>query len=250
MRYVIKLAYKGTAYHGWQKQYNAQTVQGVLEQKLTLLLAQPIETIGCGRTDTGVHAADFYVHFDAEKELDTTKLVYKLNHILPTDIAVFDVQQVPADFNARFDAAWREYEYWITTKPNPFLLEQAWYQYGKLNVDDMNSAAALLIGKKDFECFSKVHTQVNNFICDVSAAYWELKGDKLVFTIRANRFLRNMVRAIVGTLVEVGKGKLTNKDVEAILASKSRSEAGQSVPAKGLFLTQIYYPNLTQTKPH
>lgn len=245
MRYLIRLAYKGTRFHGWQKQHNAVSVQGVVDEKLSMLLAQPIETLGCGRTDTGVHALTYYAHFDSSTQVDGNWLVYKLNQVLPKDIAVYELHEVADDFNARFDAEWREYEYWITPQPHPFLQEQAWYQYGKLNVELMNEAAALLLGKKDFECFSKVHTQVNHFVCEVYKAQWSFAGDKLVFTIRANRFLRNMVRAIVGTLVEVGRGKLSLADVQAILDSKNRCEAGQSVPAHGLFLTKIYYPNLT-----
>ncbi len=248
MRYLIRLAYKGTHFHGWQKQPNASSVQGVLDEKISMLLGEPIETLGCGRTDTGVHAMDYYAHFDATKAIDEAHLVFKLNHVLPKDIAVYEVFKVDDDFNARYDAEWREYEYWITPTPQPFLQEQAWHHYGKLDVDAMNKAAQLLIGKKDFECFSKVHTQVNNFICDVHFASWEFKNNKLIFTIRANRFLRNMVRAIVGTLVEVGKGRFTEQDVLAILASKNRSEAGQSVPAHGLFLTKIHYPKLTAIK--
>lgn len=246
MRYLIQLAYKGTNYHGWQKQPNVHSVQGELDGKLTTLLAEPIETIGCGRTDTGVHAKDFYAHFDVNKHIDEQYLVFKLNNFLSKDIAVCSIQKVADDFNARFDAAWREYEYWISRKPDPFLLDQSWFLHGDLDIDAMNQAAQLLIGKKDFECFSKVHTQVNNFICDVMYANWELKDNKLVFTIKANRFLRNMVRAIVGTLVDVGKGKITIDDVNKILASKNRCEAGHSVPAHGLFLTHIHYPNITQ----
>ncbi len=244
MRYVIRLAYKGTRYHGWQKQHNALSVQSVLDEKLSLLIGENIETLGCGRTDTGVHAKDFYVHFDATKPQDGAHLVYKLNHILPDDIAVYEVFEAPETFNARFDATSRTYEYWITQLPNPFLVEEAWYRYGKLDIEQMNAAAKLLLGKKDFECFSKVHTQVNNFICEITHAEWTCQHDRLVFTITANRFLRNMVRAIVGTLVEVGKGKLTLQDVQNILDSKNRCEAGQSVPAHGLFLTKIEYPQL------
>jgi tRNA pseudouridine38-40 synthase len=165
---------------------------------------------------------------------------------LPDDISAIDMVRVIPDFNARFDAISRTYEYWITQKPNPFLLELAWYQYGKLDINGMNEAAQLLIGKKDFQCFSKVHTQVNNFVCEVTHAQWDIQDEKLVFTITANRFLRNMVRAIVGTLVEVGRGKLSVADVQNILDSKNRCEAGQSVPAHGLFLTRIEYPALLQ----
>lgn len=244
MRYLVQLAYKGTAYHGWQKQHNAPSVQGVLEEKLGLLLAQPVETLGCGRTDTGVHAKDFYAHFDVEGTIDPAAVAYRLNRMLPFDISVYRIQPVHNEFNARFDATYREYEYWITRKRDPFLLEQAWYQYGELDVDAMNEAAQLLIGKKDFECFSKVQTQVNNFICDVQHAAWHRHEHRLVFTIRANRFLRNMVRAIVGTLVEVGKGRAGLDDIRNILASKNRSEAGHSVPAHGLYLTRVVYDSL------
>jgi tRNA pseudouridine38-40 synthase len=246
MRYLLQLAYKGTRYHGWQKQHNAISVQSVLEEKLSLIVGENIETLGCGRTDTGVHARDFYAHFDCTKALDVNRIVYKLNQLLPDDISAIDMVRVIPDFNARFDAISRTYEYWITQKPNPFLLELAWYQYGKLDINGMNEAAQLLIGKKDFQCFSKVHTQVNNFVCEVTHAQWDIQDEKLVFTITANRFLRNMVRAIVGTLVEVGRGKLSVADVQNILDSKNRCEAGQSVPAHGLFLTRIEYPALLQ----
>lgn len=246
MRYLLQLAYKGTRYHGWQKQHNAITVQSVLEEKLSLILGENIETLGCGRTDTGVHAKDFYAHFDTTKTVDANRAVYKLNQLLPDDIVAIELYEVAEHFNARFDATSRTYEYWITQRPNPFLVDQAWYQYGILDIAKMNAAADLLVGKKDFQCFSKVHTQVDNFICDITYARWEAKEAKLVFTITANRFLRNMVRAIVGTLLEVGKGKLTLEDLQQILESKNRCEAGQSVPAHGLFLTRIDYPNLPQ----
>ncbi|AMS25821.1 pseudouridine synthase [Bacteroidetes bacterium UKL13-3] len=248
MRYLLQLAYKGTRYHGWQKQHNAISVQSVLEEKLSLIVGENIETLGCGRTDTGVHAKDFYAHFDSTKTLDLSRMVYKLNQLFPDDIVAINLKVVAPDFNARFDAISRTYEYWITQTPNPFLGELAWYQYGKLDIDQMNEAAQLLIGKKDFQSFSKVHTQVDNFICDLTFAHWDIQGEKLVFTITANRFLRNMVRAIVGTLMEVGKGKLSVQDVQDILESKNRCEAGQSVPAQGLFLTRIDYPNLPQLK--
>jgi tRNA pseudouridine38-40 synthase len=244
MRYVMSLAFKGTRYHGWQKQHNALSVQSVLDEKLSLLIGTNIETLGCGRTDTGVHAKEFFAHFDAPKPINAEQVLYKLNQILPNDIAVYSVKEVEPDFNARFDALSRTYEYLISTKHNPFMIEQAWYQYGKLDLEAMNRAAVLLLGKKDFESFSKVHTQVNNFICEVHEAYWRIEGDQLIFTITANRFLRNMVRAIVGTLVNIGKGKMGYEEIENILAKKDRCEAGQSVPAHGLYLTRIVYPNL------
>jgi tRNA pseudouridine38-40 synthase len=241
LRYLLHMAFKGKAYHGWQKQHNAIGVQTVLEEKISILLGESIDTLGCGRTDTGVHASSFYVHFDTAQNIDVKQLVYKLNHVLPDDIAVFSINQVHEQFNARFDAKYRTYQYHIATLPNPFELDTSWFLNGKLDLEAMNQAANLLIGKKDFECFSKVHTQVNNFICEVMHAKWEQQEGKIVFTIRANRFLRNMVRAIVGTLVDVGRGKLSKQDFEKILFSKDRCEAGQSAPAQGLFLTEVYY---------
>lgn len=242
MRYLLEIAFKGTHYHGWQIQHNALSVQEVVNEKLSILAGENIETLGCGRTDTGVHATSYFVHFDVSKKLEEDKFIFKLNQILPLDIAAYSLQEVSPDFNARFDAISRTYEYHITHQPNPFITDTAWYQYGSLDIQAMNTAARLLIGKKDFECFSKVHTQVNNFICDVTEAYWTQDKQKVIFTITANRFLRNMVRAIVGTLVEVGRGKLQPDDVQRILDSKDRSSAGQSVPAHGLFLTKIIYP--------
>lgn len=243
MRFAIILAYKGTNYHGWQKQQNALSVQTVLDEKLSLLLGENIETLGCGRTDTGVHAKVYYAHFDCSKPIaDFDKMIFKLNQMLPDDIAVYDCIAVKDEFNARFDAAWRAYEYHITKVPDPFANQLAWYQYGNLQIDKMNEAAALLLQHKDFECFSKVHTQVNNFNCDVMHAEWTTIDNKIIFSIRANRFLRNMVRAIVGTLVEVGRNNITIEQFGQILNSRNRSEAGQSVPAHGLFLTAVYYP--------
>lgn len=241
MRYLIELSYKGTGYHGWQKQHNAHSVQGVLDEKLSLLIGENIETLGCGRTDSGVHARQFFAHFDTGRPIDPAHIVYKLNHILPFDISIQELRAVPDEFNARFDAAYRTYEYHISRKRDPFATDVSWYLYGPLDVAVMNTCAALLIGRKDFECFSKVHTQVNNFICEVMLAEWQQQEDRLIFTIRANRFLRNMVRAIVGTLVEAGRGRISVADFTAVLESRSRSEAGQSVPAQGLFLTEVQY---------
>jgi tRNA pseudouridine38-40 synthase len=240
-RYAIEIAYNGANFHGWQKQLNAKTVQQELEEKLNVLLKMPIETLGCGRTDTGVHAKQFIAHFDFDETLDTAKLVYKLNRITSIDIAINKILQVPEIFNARFDAKWREYEYIITTKPNPFLTEFSWYNATKLDVELMNKACQKLLTHSNFECFSKVHTQVNNFNCNLMEAYWKKEGDLLIFTIKANRFLRNMVRAIVGTLIKIGTHELDLIGLEKILASKNRSEAGMSVPAHGLFLTKVVY---------
>jgi tRNA pseudouridine38-40 synthase len=241
MRYIIELAYNGTNFHGWQKQLNARTVQQELEEKLFILLKKPIETLGCGRTDTGVHAKQFIAHFDFEESLDVHKLVYKLNRITSKDIVIKNIMPIHDSFNARFDAKWREYEYVISTKPNPFLNEFSWYNPTSVNIDLMNQACQLLLTHTNFECFSKVHTQVNNFNCNLMEAYWKQDGELLVFTIKANRFLRNMVRAIVGTLIQVGLHHIDLTQLAQILASKNRSEAGMSVPAHGLFLTKVVY---------
>ncbi len=242
MRYLLEIAFKGTRYHGWQIQHNALSVQEVVNEKLSILAGENVETLGCGRTDTGVHATSYFVHFDVSKKIEEDKFIFKLNQIFPLDIAAYNLHEVSPDFNARFDAISRTYEYHISHTHDPFITDTAWYQYGSLDLQAMNTAARLLIGKKDFECFSKVHTQVNNFMCDVTEAYWTQDKQKVIFTITANRFLRNMVRAIVGTLVEVGRGKLQPDDMQRILDSKDRSAAGQSVPAHGLFLTKIIYP--------
>lgn len=240
-RYAIEIAYNGKRFHGWQKQLNALSVQDELDTKLSLLLRQPIETLGCGRTDTGVHAKQFIAHFDTENEIEGDKIAFKLNRLVCNDIACKRIWQVENTFNARFDAKWREYEYIITTKPNPFLVDYALLHNPKLNIDAMNKACEVLLKHADFECFSKVHTQVNNFNCDLILANWKVEGELLIFTIRANRFLRNMVRAIVGTLLKVGLNELDLNGLEEILASKNRSKAGVSVPAHGLYLTRVEY---------
>lgn len=235
------MAYNGTNFHGWQKQLNARTVQQELEEKLIILLKKPIETIGCGRTDTGVHAKHFIAHFDINEILDTPNLVYKLNRITSKDIAIKNITSTHDSFNARFDAKWREYEYIITTQPNPFLIDFSWYNTANLDIDLMNQACQLLLTHSNFECFSKVHTQVNNFNCNLMEASWKYDGELLVFTIKANRFLRNMVRAIVGTLIQVGLKNIDLTHLNQIIESKNRSEAGMSVPAHGLFLTKVAY---------
>lgn len=242
-KYAIDLAYKGTHFHGWQRQPNALSVQQELEEKLSLILRNPIETIGCGRTDTGVHAKQFVAHFESEQLIDTSLITHKLNQVINKDIAIYAITPVDESFNARFDAKYREYEYIINTKPNPFMNDLAWVFMRELDIELMNEACQVLLNHKDFECFSKVHTQVNNFRCDLMLAFWEKREEvnSLVFTIRANRFLRNMVRAIVGTLIEIGLHQTTLKELEEILASKNRSEAGTSVPAKGLYLTKVVY---------
>lgn len=242
-RYFIEIAYKGTSYHGWQRQQNAVSIQEILEKTLAIVLGETIETCGCGRTDTGVHAKQFFVHFDTEKTIDNN-LKYNLNGILPKDITVKRIVPVDEHAHARFDATSRSYEYHINFLPDPFVLEFSYYYRWKLNLKAMNEAASLLLTHKDFSCFSKSNTQVKTFLCDVTRAVWEQQNNNLVFYISANRFLRNMVRAIVGTLLEVGKGDLDIKGFGEIIESKNRSEAGVSVPACGLFLTEVSYPYL------
>ncbi|OXB01852.1 tRNA pseudouridine(38-40) synthase TruA [Flavobacterium oncorhynchi] len=244
MRYFIQFAYNGTHYHGWQIQPNASSVQETLNKALSVLLNSRIILMGAGRTDTGVHAEEMYAHFDYDSDIDSKILVHKLNSYLPKDIAIFNLIKVHDDAHCRFDAIKRTYEYHINTVKNPFLQELSWYFNQKLDVALMNKAAKILLQHTDFQCFSKVHTDVNTFDCTIFEAYWKVENSKLIFTISANRFLRNMVRAIVGTLVNIGLHKITLADLENIIASKNREKAGFSVPAHGLYLTKIYYDYL------
>lgn len=242
MRYFLKLSYLGTKYHGWQIQQGVVTVQESIEKALTLLLRKKTTVVGAGRTDTGVHAAEYYLHFDTESAIDFD-LVFKLNHLLPADIAVQECLTVQSDAHARYSALWRSYTYTITTQKNPFLTDTAYLFTQKLDLERMNQAAAILKDYEDFSSFSKSNTDVKHYLCQVRKAAWQSQGDLLVFNITANRFLRNMVRAIVGTLIDVGLGKTTPRDIHRIILNKNRSVAGYSVPAQGLSLTQITYPN-------
>lgn len=254
MRYFIKLAYNGTAYHGWQIQPNAASVQETLNKAFSVLLNSEINLMGAGRTDTGVHAREMYAHFDFENPFDIPKLVHKLNSYLPKDIVIYQIFPVDSEAHTRFDATKRTYEYHIHLFKDAFLQEQSWYFTQDLDVDLMNEAAKLLFNHTDFQSFSKVNTDVNTFDCTIFEAYWtrggteqsgaQKDGNKLIFTISANRFLRNMVRSIVGTLVNIGLHKITLADFNAIIESKSRNKAGFSVPAHGLYLTKIEYPYL------
>ncbi len=241
LRYFLSLSYNGEAYHGWQRQPNAVTVQEVLETALSTLLRESINIVGAGRTDTGVHAREYYAHFDYPDTL-ADELVDRLNNFLPEDIAIHELIAVTEEAHARFSALSRTYEYRIVQSKDPFLLDRAYLMKQQLDVDKMNEAAELLKTYQDFECFSKSNTDVRTFICQIDTAHWRLEGNELIFTIRADRFLRNMVRAIVGTLLDVGKGKLSLEDVKAIIKSRNRSEAGVSVPAKGLYLVRVEYP--------
>lgn len=243
MRYFVAFSYFGEPYHGWQKQPNAITVQEVLETAFSTLLRETIVLMGAGRTDAGVHAKQMYAHFNFEQPIVIDDLVYKLNAFLPDAIAVHGIYEVPEDAHARFNASARTYEYWVTTSKNPFYDTAAYYVKYPLDVALMNKAAEIIASYIDFECFSKSNTDVNTFLCTITKAEWEVKEDRLVFTITANRFLRNMVRAIVGTLLDVGTGRSTLENVKKIIESKNRSEAGRSVPAKGLYLTKIEYPS-------
>lgn len=245
MRYFIKLAYKGTNYFGWQYQPDAISVQETLNKALSTLLKTNIDILGAGRTDSGVHAKEMFAHFDYETEIDTQKIVYKLNSFLPKDIAIFDLIKVHDDAHARFDATKRTYEYHIHTKKNAFESDDSWYYSLPLDVEKMNEACKILFEYIDFECFSKTHTDVNTFNCKIFEANWKQNEDKLVFTITADRFLRNMVRAIVGTMINIGSGKVSLNDFRKIIESKNRSKAGFSVPAHGLYLTKIEYPYLS-----
>ena len=241
-RYFIKLAYNGANYHGWQVQKNAHTVQAELNQKLGLILKIEINVIGCGRTDTGVHASEFYAHFEIDRELDDTKdLIYKLNSFLPTDIALYDIYKVNSDMHSRFSARKRTYKYFVSTMKTPFKNEFSYTFLPQLDVEAMNKAAMYLHGYKDFTSFSKTHTQTATNFCDIYSAHWDIEDDMLVFTISADRFLRNMVRAIVGTLMEIGIKKLNAYDILKIIEAKDRRSAGFSVPAKGLFLYSVKY---------
>lgn len=246
MRYFIKLAYKGTNYFGWQYQPDAISVQETLNKALSTLLKTNIDILGAGRTDSGVHAKEMFAHFDYETEIDTKKIVYKLNSFLPKDIAIFDLIKVHDDAHARFDATKRTYEYHIHTKKNAFESDDSWYYSLPLDVEKMNEACKILFEYIDFECFSKTHTDVNTFNCKIFEANWKQNEDKLVFTIAADRFLRNMVRAIVGTMINIGSGKVSLNDFRKIIESKNRSKAGFSVPAHGLYLTKIEYPYLSK----
>ena len=243
-RYFLQLAYRGTAYHGRQVQENAHTVQAEMNEKITLLCGEKVNVVGCGRTDTGVHARQFYLHFDLEKELPFSgkDFVFKLNRFLPEDIAVYGVWPVPAQAHARFDAVGRTYRYYILTEKDPFARELALFYTGKPDVEAMQRAANYLIGQQDFTSFSKLHTQTATNLCKITEARWRKEGNLLIFTLTADRFLRNMVRAIVGTLLEIGRGKRKPEEMQTIIEAKDRRKAGYSVPAQGLFLEKVEYP--------
>ena len=242
-RYFLELSYHGGAYHGWQVQENALSVQQVLNQALETLLRHPVETIGCGRTDTGVHATQHFAHLDTDVALNE-RFLHSLNALLPWDIAVKRFIPVAAEAHARFDATLRSYEYHIHFKKDPFRSNLSWFMRDKPAIDLMNQSAEILKEYTDFSCFSKSNTQTFTNNCKITRALWQETEHGLVFHISADRFLRNMVRAIVGTLVEVGNGDMPPEDIRQIIESKNRSNAGASVPACGLYLTEVQYPYL------
>ncbi|MEJ8763961.1 tRNA pseudouridine(38-40) synthase TruA [Phocaeicola sp. HCN-40430] len=242
-RYFIYLSYDGTNYHGWQIQPNGISVQEVLMKALSTFLRKPIEVVGAGRTDAGVHARLMVAHFDFDAELDCATVVDKLNRLLPPDVAVHRVCRVKSDAHARFDATYRTYKYYITTCKDPFNRAFSWRVFQKLDFEKMNEAAQVLFDYIDFTSFSKLHTDVKTNNCKMMYARWEQIGEHdWVFTIQADRFLRNMVRAVVGTLVEVGKGKLTVEGFRKVIEEKNRCSAGTSVPGNALFLVDVGYP--------
>jgi tRNA pseudouridine38-40 synthase len=243
-RFFIHIAYNGTRYHGWQSQPNAVTVQATIEKALSTLLQTPTAIIGAGRTDAGVHAKEMYAHLDIEVYFERKGLVNKLNSLLPKDIMIYDILPVHDEAHARFDATSRSYEYKIHTYKDIFTDDMSWQFDLPLDIEKMNEAAKILLEYNDFQCFSKTHTDVHTFNCIISQAHWEKNEQSYIFHITADRFLRNMVRAIVGTLIQIGLGKKEVVEMHDIIQSKNRSRAGFSVPAKGLYLTEIVYPYL------
>lgn len=250
MRYFIRLAYNGAPFCGWQIQPNGTSVQGELERAFSLILNEEIAIIGCGRTDAGVNARNFYAHFDSSQKLtceELAQLVHRINRFLPKEIVIFEIFPVHNDLHARFSATERTYKYYISRRKNPFDTQFAYPLHIPLDISLMNEAANYLLTVEDFTSFSKLHTQTHTNICNVTKALWHQTDNQLIFEISANRFLRNMVRAVVGTLLWVGNGKITLKQFKEIIAAKNRCKAGFSVPANALFLEDIRY-NFESTK--
>jgi len=242
-RYFIELAYKGTAYHGWQVQKNATGVQQLLNRALSLKLRDTIETTGSGRTDKGVHALQQIAHFDFERHLNPKHLVFQLNRVLPKDISAKNIYEVVPEAHARFDAELRSYVYKINRIKNPFLIDTSYYRRGELDLDLMNQCAEIFKTTQDFESFSKVNTDVNHFRCNISRSKWMQYEDKLYYHVTADRFLRGMVRTLVGTMLDIGAGKTSLKDLGIIINNQDRKKAGRAVPAHGLYLTEVKYPS-------
>ncbi len=243
IRYFIYMSFKGSVYHGWQYQPNAITVQQIVEEALETILNEKISLTGAGRTDTGVHASFFCAHFESKRNdlHGNMIIVNRLNGYLPTDISISSIKEVNNDTHARFSAISRTYKYYIALKKSPFQTEFTWYLPRDLDIETMNRACEVLKEQTDFTSFSKLHTDVKTNNCKIMEAFWSKDNANLIFTVKADRFLRNMVRAIVGTMIDIGSGKTTLEDFGMIIASKDRCKAGQSVPAKGLFLVNIDY---------
>lgn len=252
-RYFIRLAYNGLTYCGWQIQPNGASVQQLVDNGLSAIIGFKGSVTGCGRTDAGVSAGNYFAHFDHEEAFSDESLfqiAFRLNRFLPQDIVIFEIKSVLPGAHARFSALWREYEYLIIRQKDPFNFHNSYFLHGDLDIEKMNTCAKFLLGRHDFQCFSKVNTQVNNYLCEIKNATWIEKDHKLKFTIRADRFLRNMVRAIVGTMLDVGRGKISIEEFQKIIDSHDRGKAGYSVPAKGLTLTGVGYPEeLFSDKP-
>ena len=250
MRYFAELSYKGTAYCGWQRQPSAPSVQQTIEEALSTILRESVEIVGAGRTDTGVHAAFYVAHFDTSRPIaNPSDFVYHLNALLPEDIAFGRIYEVDSEAHARFDATEREYRYYIEPRKNPFTRATSWQLTTPLDVEAMNRAAKVLLTTEDFTTFAKLGSNNTNNICHIFRAEWiEIECGMLVFVFRANRFLRNMVRAVVGTLVDVGRGKITPEEFADIVASRNLSRSSSSAPAAGLFLTDVNYGNLKSDK--
>ena len=247
MRYFIELQYDGGAYCGWQRQPEQPTVQGTIEDALTKLLRRPTEIVGAGRTDTGVNASFYVAHFDSTEEVDCDRIAYKLNAMLPHDIAIKRIFNVAEELHARFDAIEREYTYLLSPVKSPFRRHSAWICYYQLDVEKMNKAAEVLLETEDFTTFAKLNSNNKTNICHVSHAEWVVEDDgTLRFTIRADRFLRNMVRAIVGTLVDVGRGRYTVEEFAEIVAARDLSRASSGAPPQGLFLSNVKYKGQMQ----
>lgn len=243
-RYFIFISYKGTNFHGWQIQPSSVTVQKILDDAISVVLSEEISTIGAGRTDAGVHALVFCAHFDSiSSDLSISKnLIFRLNRFLPKDISVNSIMKVLPDAHARFSALSRTYNYYITRIKDPFFDNSSWFIHGEIDINYMNDACKLLFIHSDFTSFSRLHSNAKTNICKIYSAEWNEANNHLIFTIKADRFLRNMVRAIVGTMVDIGFGKLNYRDFEEIILAMDRCKAGKSAPAKGLFLENIEYP--------
>lgn len=242
LRYFIELSYNGSAYHGWQSQPNAITVQEVIEDGLSKLLKEKITIFGAGRTDAGVNALQMFAHFDYATKFDIDTLVFKLNSYLPKDIAIHTIFKVKEDAHARFNAESRTYIYRIATKKSAFSFNAAHYIKHKLDVEKMDEASKILYNHKNFKCFSRSNTDVKTYNCDIKHVDWRFENNELIFTITADRFLRNMVRAIVGTLLNIGTGKMTLDQFHALIKSEDRTKAGASAPGHALYLSSIEYP--------